>query len=123
MTANTWEHWSSALLAIAIFLALFYILRRVVLGRLKKLSTRTDTLIDDFFYEVLSATRALLAGAVSLYLAQLFLIMPASLEKATGRIFVALLLLQTGFWVTRAWISGCATGSRMASPASRVRAR
>ncbi|APW47713.1 mechanosensitive ion channel family protein [Rhodoferax antarcticus] len=101
MTANTWEHWSSALLAIAIFLALFYILRRVVLGRLKKLSTRTDTLIDDFFYEVLSATRVLLAGAVSLYLAQLFLIMPASLEKATGRIFVALLLLQTGFWVAR----------------------
>lgn len=101
INANTWEHWSSALLSIAIFLTLFYIVRRVVMSRLKQLSARTVTLIDDFFYEVLSATRVLLAGAVSLYIAQWFLVMPPSLEKAAERVFVALLLLQIGFWAVR----------------------
>jgi len=101
ISSNTWEHWSSALIAIVVFLGLFYIVRRVVMSRLKQLSVRTETVVDDFLYEVLSATRVLLAGAVSLYIAKSFLVMPASLEKSTDKLFIALLLLQSGFWAAR----------------------
>ncbi len=101
LSANTLQHWMSALLAISIFLMLFYILRRMVLHRLQLLSRTTQTVVDDFFYDVLSATRVLLAGAVSLYIAQLFLVLPAPLERTIDRFVVTLLLLQAGFWAAR----------------------
>ncbi|MDR3370769.1 mechanosensitive ion channel family protein [Rhodoferax sp.] len=98
---NTSEHWLSALLAAAAFLIVLYLLRGVVLHRLRRMASSTETLIDDFLVEVLSATRFLLAGAVSLYIASLFLVLPPGMEKVVDRTVIGLMLLQCGFWTTR----------------------
>jgi small-conductance mechanosensitive channel len=98
---NTSAHWLSALLAAAAFLVVLYFLRSVVLRRLQRLAGSTETLIDDFLVEVLSATRVLLASVLSLYLASLFLELPSGLEKTVDRTVIGLMLLQCGFWATR----------------------
>lgn len=100
LTNNTSEHWLSALAAAAGFLLVLYLLRSVVLHRLKRLANTTDTLIDDFLVEVVSATRALLASTVSIYLASLFLILPPGMEKFVDRLVIGMMLLQCGFWVS-----------------------
>lgn len=105
---NTSAHWLSALLAAAAFLVVLYLLRRVVLYRLRRVASSTETLIDDFLVDVLSATRLLLASAVSLYIASLFLVLPSNMEKVVDRTVVGLMLLQCGFWATRGadfWLS------------------
>jgi small-conductance mechanosensitive channel len=99
---NTAENWLTALLAATAFLIVLYLLRGVVLHRLRRMAGNTVTLIDDFLVEVLSVTRFLLAGAASLYIASLFLVLPPSMEKVVDRTFIGLMLLQCGFWTTRA---------------------
>jgi small-conductance mechanosensitive channel len=99
---NTAEHWLTALLAATAFLIVLYVLRGVVLHRLRRMAGNTVTLIDDFLVEVLSVTRFLLAGAASLYIASLFLVLPPSMEKVVDRTVIGLMLLQCGFWTTRA---------------------
>jgi small-conductance mechanosensitive channel len=99
---NTAEHWLTALLAATAFLIVLYLLRGVVLLRLRRMAGNTQTLIDDFLVEVLSVTRFLLAGAASLYIASLFLELPPSMEKVVDRTVIGLMLLQCGFWTTRA---------------------
>ncbi|WP_255435332.1 mechanosensitive ion channel family protein [Rhodoferax sp. BLA1] len=98
---NTSAHWLSALLAASVFLVVLYFLRGVVLRRLQRLAGNTDTLIDDFLVEVLSATRVLLASVVSLYIASLFLELPSGLQKIVDRTVIGLMLLQCGLWATR----------------------
>lgn len=105
---NTSTHWLSALLAVATLLVVLYLLRRVVLHRLRRVAGSTETLIDDFLVDVLSATRWLLAFALSLYIASLFLELPPGMEKVVDRTVIGLMLLQCGFWVTRGfdfWLS------------------
>jgi len=98
---NTSAHWLSALLAAAVFLIVLYLLRGVVLHRLRRMAGNTETKLDDFLVEVLAATRFLLAGAVSLYIASLFLELPPGLEKIVDRAVIGMMLLQFGFWATR----------------------
>lgn len=100
MTQNTSEHWLSALLAVATFLAVIYLLRGIVLSRLKRMASKTDTVIDDFLVEILLATRIVLATAGSLAIASQFLALPPGLEKGVDRAVVGLMMLQFGFWVS-----------------------
>jgi small-conductance mechanosensitive channel len=86
---------------VLVCIAVLHTVRHLVLHRLTRIAKVTDTVIDDFLVEVLSATRILLASVVSLYAATLFLTLPPSLEKIVDRIFVSLLLLQIGFWASR----------------------
>lgn len=104
ITNNSTQDWAYALLAAAAFMLLLHTLRRVVLHRLKRVAHNTDTVIDDFLIDVLSATRILLASALGLYLGSHFLTLPESLEKSVSRVFVAALIVQAGFWATRGLI-------------------
>ncbi len=104
ITDNTWQDLAYALLAAVAFMLLLHTLRRVILHRLKRVSQQTDMVLDDFLVEVLSATRILLASALGLYLGSHFLTLPATLDKWVDRAFAVALIMQVGFWSTRALI-------------------
>lgn len=101
---NTLNDWAYALMVAAAFMVLLHTARRLLLHRLERVAQNTDTVIDDFFIDVLSATRILLAAALGLYLGSHFLNLPAVLEKWVDRIFVIALILQLGFWASRGLI-------------------
>ncbi|MCM2297207.1 mechanosensitive ion channel family protein [Rhodoferax sp.] len=101
---NALQDWSYALLAAAAFMLLLFMLRKLVLRHLQRVARNTDTVIDDFLIEVLSATRVLLASAMGLYLGSHFLTLPAAMETLVNRAFGAAILIQAGFWATRGLI-------------------
>ncbi|MGB4360598.1 MAG: mechanosensitive ion channel domain-containing protein [Rhodoferax sp.] len=101
---NTLNDWAYALLAAAAFMVLLHTTRRLLLHRLERVAQKTETVIDDFLIDVLSATRILLAAAIGLYLGSHFLTLPAAMEKWVDRIFVIALILQLGFWASRGLI-------------------
>lgn len=101
---NNAQDWAIALLAAATFMVVLHILRSLVLQRLERISRTTNTVIDDFLVDVLSATRILLAAAVGLYVGTHFLTLPTALEKLVDRTFIGLLILQSGFWANRGLI-------------------
>lgn len=104
ITNNTVQDWAYALLAAAAFMLVLLALQRLVLHHLQRVAQSTETVIDDFFLDVLSATRILLAAAIGLYLGAHFLTLPAALEKWVDRIFVTVMILQVGFWSVRGLI-------------------
>ena len=97
---NTPQDWLFALLALVTCVLVLHLLRSIVLHRLTRI-LHTDHVVGQFVIEVLSATRILLASAIGLYVALLFLNLPDSAEKFSNRIFIGLLVLQSGFWVNR----------------------
>jgi small-conductance mechanosensitive channel len=104
ITNNSPQDWTYALLAASAFMLLLHTLRRMVLHHLERVARTTDTVIDDFLVEVLSATRILLVAATGLYLGTHFLTLPAALEKFVDRAFITLIILQAGFWASRGLI-------------------
>jgi small-conductance mechanosensitive channel len=104
ITNNSPQDWTYALLAASAFMLLLHTLRRMVLHHLERVAKTTDTVIDDFLIEVLSATRILLVAATGLYLGTHFLTLPASLEKFVDRAFITVIILQAGFWFSRGLI-------------------
>ncbi|OIN91738.1 MAG: mechanosensitive ion channel protein MscS [Comamonadaceae bacterium CG1_02_60_18] len=104
ITQNTLQHWTYALLTAVTFIVVLHLLRRLVLHRLQRVAQNTETVIDDFLVDVLSATRVLLATALGLYAGSQFLNLPSGLEKWVDRIFITALILQVGFWSTRGLI-------------------
>lgn len=79
-----------------------------MLRRLERMAKSTETLFDDFFVEVLSATRFLFAALVGLYVGNHFLELGSRYHHAVDQIFVAALILQAGLWANRAlafWLS------------------
>lgn len=104
ITNNTAQDWAYALLAAAAFILILHTLRRLVLHHLERVAKNTETVIDDFLVDVLSATRVLLTTAIGLYLGTHFLTLPDSMAKWIDRIFVTAIILQAGFWFTRGLI-------------------
>ena len=101
---NTLNDWTYAALAAAAFMLLLLALRWLVLHYLKRVAKSTETVIDDFLIDVVSATRVLLAVTIGLYLGSHFLTLPTTMEKWGERIFVIALILQLGFWASRGLI-------------------
>ena len=101
---NSAQDWGLALLSAVAFMLGLYLLRRLVLLRLTRIAETTDTVFDDFLVDVLSATRLLLGAAVGLYIGTHFLTLPVPMEKLVDRVFIALVILQSGFWANRGLI-------------------
>jgi len=104
LTSNTIQDAVYALLAAVAFMLVLHLLRKLVLHRLQRVASNTETVIDDFLVQILSATRGLLVVATGLYLGTHFLTLPANLEKLVDRVFVTVLILQIGLWVNRGLI-------------------
>ena len=101
---NTAQDWAYALLAGAAFMLLLHALRRLVLQHLTRISKTTHTVVDDFLVDTLAATRILLVAATGLFLGPHLLTLPAALKKIIDRAFITVIILQTGFWASRALI-------------------
>lgn len=101
IATNTARDWAFALIAAVAFMLTLHLARSLVLHRLQSIAEKTDTIVDDFFVDVLSATRIFLATALGLYLATHFLTLPAALEKLVNRTFIALMIVQAGLWANR----------------------
>lgn len=116
---NTPEDWLYALLALTVCMTLFELLRRLVLRRLAR-ANGSKHLVLQLLAEVIAGTRILLSAAIGVYVAVQFLDLPAAAERLTDRLFIGLLLLQAGFWASRAldfwlrmrFIQGESEGSR-----------
>jgi small-conductance mechanosensitive channel len=109
ITQNTSEDWLFASVAVFAWLLIFYLTRTLLLRKLTHMAAQTATLLDDFFVDILSATRVLLASAVSLLLLVHFLNFPENILGVTHKIVIGLLLLQVGFWAERGlqfWLKG-----------------
>lgn len=98
---NSTQDWTQAVFAAAAFMLVLQLLRSIALHHLKKVEKKEDTQIVDFFIDVLSTTRILLALAIGLYMASHFLNLPPPIEKSVDRAFIGLVILQVGFWANR----------------------
>ncbi len=99
--SNSFHDWSLALLAALSTILTLYLLRQFVLRRLALNAEATQTLVDDFLVEVLSATHIMFAGLVGIYVGTHLLDLGERLGRLTDRVFVAALIFQVGLWANR----------------------
>lgn len=104
MVDNLSQDWAYALLTALGFMLALHLVRKLVLHHLQRVAKTTDTVIDDFLIEVLSATRILLVVAAGLYLGTHFLTLAPRLEKFVDRAFITVIFVQAGFWANRGLI-------------------
>ena len=104
ITSNTLQDGLYAMLAAGVFMLVLQLARSLLLHRLVRIAKSANTGLGDFFIELLSATRFLLVAGVGLYVATLFLELPVALEKWVDHAFIALIILQIGFWANRGFV-------------------
>ncbi|MEY4645718.1 MAG: hypothetical protein RLZZ596_2549 [Pseudomonadota bacterium] len=117
LRANTTQDWLLALAALVCAMLAFELTRRLILRRLSRMS-QPDNLAVQLFMSVVSATRVLLSMAVGIYIAVQFLNLSPALHKMTDKVFLVLLLLQSGLWAGQVldfWLSKrfLSTGSEL----------
>lgn len=84
--------------AALVFLGLtfvFWLVRLVILGRLKALAAKTSSQLDDTFIQAVSSIRAWVYGLVALYAALQFFTLPMLLDTVVTGIFFFALVWQT----------------------------
>ena len=101
---NTIEDATYAILAAIALMLVLHLLPKLALRRLGRTAKTTDTVIDDFVVDILSARRTLLAVGAGLYLGAHFLTLPANLERFVDRAFIVIIILQIGLWINRGLI-------------------
>lgn len=98
LQTNTLIDWFSALGAAIGTLAVFWILKRIVLLRLARYARKTTTPLDNFVSDALAATHYLLFLPLALYAASQLLTLPVRVESVAGQFAIVALLLQTALW-------------------------
>lgn len=99
---NTPGRWLLALLAVAGTYALLLVWRNVIGRRFARLAARTETQVDDLVAELITTTSHGVLAALALYAGTLCLALPAPLPALAGRVALLAVLLQGGFWASRA---------------------
>ncbi len=97
LSTNTTQNWLFALGALLISMLIFELIRRLVLRRLTRMH-RPDNMAGQLFIAVISATRILLSAAIGIYIAMQFLQLSTASVKLVDRVFLVLLLMQSGLW-------------------------
>ncbi len=95
---NSVQDWiTAAAIGFGVFF-LLKIIRRIVIRRLGKIATRTDTVIDDLVVEVLKKTRFFFFASVALYFGARVVALDPSHDRWL-QIFIAfLILVQVALW-------------------------
>ena len=119
---NTVEEW---LIAAGIFAAvtlILFVIRGVVIGRLKSLAAKTAATWDDLLLEELRKTRGLFLVAVAIFAASYSLDLPGNLRLIVEKGFIIVLLLQAATWgnTTISHAIGRATRSKLSTDASQA---
>jgi small-conductance mechanosensitive channel len=95
---NTILNWALSLGVAAFTLAALFLVKSVVVRRLRRFAESTATRLDDFFVQVLDDTRAFSLIAVALYTGSSLLSLSDPTARILDRAFVVLLFLQGAFW-------------------------
>jgi small-conductance mechanosensitive channel len=77
---------------------LLLLIKRILLGRLKRLVKRSTTGVDDFFVPLLEETRWFSMLALSIWLGAQFLLLSGETQLWFSRVIQILFFLQLGFW-------------------------
>ena len=91
------------LIAAATLLLVFVLLRlvkRIAANRLAALAGKTETHWDDAIVDAIKQTRTVFLLVTSLYLGSLFLQLPERTQSIFQLVFVIVLLVQSGIWLT-----------------------
>jgi len=96
--ANPLRTWLLALLVAVVALLALQILRRIVLGQLRRLSKRTNNDLDNIAARVLDKTRSWFLIVVSLWAGSLLLIRPDALRNLVGILTALVVIVQFGVW-------------------------
>lgn len=98
LMGNSVKAWLGALAAMIAMRFALGLVRRVLVSRLKSLSERTQTRIDDVITTVLSETRAFFLWSLALQVGVLAVSLPDRLGAASRAITATALLVQIGLW-------------------------
>ncbi|MCG3172188.1 MAG: hypothetical protein GMKNLPBB_00334 [Myxococcota bacterium] len=97
---NPLRDWLHALGIFAASIALLIIIRKVVIGRLKKIAESTSTLLDDAIYDSISKTRMFFQLTIAAYPALAYLRFPERAEAILSQVILIVVIIQSGLWIT-----------------------
>lgn len=95
---NTIATWLTALAVFVLSIAILQILKRVVVGRIAALASRTAADVDVLVVGLLGGTKSFFIFALSLYIGSLVLALPEGADEVIGIIAIIVTLVQVGFW-------------------------
>ncbi len=108
LSSNSIGAWLLALGTTVAAVAIFVIVKKIAVHRIKARGRRTTTRIDDLFLDMLAATYILLLVPLAVYIGAQFLILPARIERLVGHVTIVALLIQVAIWGNHAivfWLS------------------
>lgn len=119
---NSLDRWAIALIVFAGVLLVLFLLRRLAVNRLTRLSERTDTDIDDLVRDVLKRTKTLVLLVIALSIAGRTLVLSPGVELFLHRLLFIALAIQAGIWLSQVltWVVERYLRRREEEPAVRV---
>lgn len=95
---NSLRAWGLAILGAALFMAVLWVFKSILLNRIVKFSGKTKNQLDDILADVLGHTNFFLMALVVLYLSFRFLKFPETFHYWTSRIALFAFLIQVAIW-------------------------
>ena len=95
---NPLSRWLMAANVLALFVAAFYLMRRVLLRRLEQFASRTSTGLDDLAVRLIRRTKFFAVALVGLASAAYVLTLPARLHDRLENIAVIAMAIQAAIW-------------------------
>ncbi len=95
---NTVQQWIIAIIIAILSLVVIRILRGVILHRLRVISEKTTTEIDDLITDLLQRTKFFLLLAVAIYIGSLALSLPQTLKAVITKVVIIAILAQGAIW-------------------------
>ena len=100
LLGSTLESWLIAVLAFVVTAVGVRLVLRIAIARLRRLSQRTQTDIDDAAVDIIAHTQWWVLVMLGLYAGGHFLTLPASVDRGMGKLAGIVLIIQAGIWVS-----------------------
>ena len=94
------RQWLIAFTTVLLVFVLLRLVKRIAANRLAVIAEKTETHWDDAIVNAIKQTRIVFLLVTSLYLGSLFLQLPDRVQSIFQILFIIVLLLQSGIWLT-----------------------
>lgn len=94
------RQWLIAFTTVLLVFVLLRLVKRIAASRLAVIAKKTETHWDDAIVNAIKQTRIVFLLVTSLYLGSLFLQLPDRVQSIFQILFIIVLLLQSGIWLT-----------------------
>jgi small-conductance mechanosensitive channel len=102
---NPLRQWLLATITVLLGYVLLRLVKRVAEKRLGKIAPKTETRWDDIAVNTINKTRSIFLLVTSVFLGSLFLQLPERVHTIIHSVFIVVLLLQLGMWLTVIMVS------------------